>query len=230
VSFLRRMGSDAWSMLRNPFGFFLTLREERHAKSESRTVSYVFEWFILFSAVPSLLLPVWKPLTDWAIRVSVVKIPDLHFGNAVYLSMAREVYPLVYSYVGNHLLTWLVCVPILMGDLLATLFFAAAFMHLVFKYILGGDGRFRDALAIIAFGDLPSLLFGFLPYSAAVGLAWTTLLQIPVGFHYLYGVSWNRAFIPYVLFTIFIFVSWGVMGTVHPPTLTTLIPLGPRSP
>jgi len=83
---------------------------------------------------------------------------------------------------------------------------------------------------VLAFGDLPSLLFGFLPYSAAIGLAWTSLLQIPVEFHYLYGVSWNRAFIPYVLWTIFIFVSWGTMGTVSPSGVISLIPRGPYPP
>jgi len=227
---LRQAASDAWLILQNPFGFFPTLREERDVKSESRSVRYILAWFTLFSAVPSLLIPVWKPLTDWAAQVSVVKIPDLHFGNAVYLTMSREVYPLVFSYIGDHFLTWLFCIPILMADFLTTLLGGAAFMHLVFRYVLGGDGRLRDALAALAFGDLPSLLFGFLPYSAAVGLAWTSLLQIPVGFHYLYKVSWNRAFIPYGAFTMFIFVSWGLMGTVNPRGLTTLIPRGPHSP
>jgi len=230
MSSLGRMVSDAWFILRNPFGFFPALREERNAGSKGRTVGYVLAWFILFSAVPSLLLPVWKPLTGWATQASVVRIPDLHFGNAVYLTMAREIYPLVYSYLGDPLLTWLICIPILMIDFLATLLFGAAFMHLVFRYLLGGDGRLKDALAVMAFGDLPSLLFGFLPYSAAVGLAWTSLLQIPVGFHYLYKVSWNRAFIPYGLFTLFIFFSWGMIGTVSPPGLMTLIPRGPHSP
>jgi len=157
----------------------------------------------------------------------VVKIPDLHFGNAAYLDVAREVYPLAYSYLGNHLLTWLVCIPILMADLLATLLFGAVFMHVVFRYLLGGNGQLADTLAVLAFGDLPSLLFGFLPYSAAIGLAWTSLLQIPVGFHYLYRVSWKRAFIPYIMWTIYIFVSWGTMGTTSPVGLTALFPQGP---
>lgn len=159
-----------------------------------------------------------------------MKIPDLHFGNAVYLTIARDIYPLVYSYLGNHLLTWLVCIPILMADMLATLFFGAAFIHMVFRHLLRGDGRLSNALAVLAFGDLPSLLFGFLPYSAAIGLAWTSLLQIPVGFHYLYKVSWNRAFIPYVIFTMYIFISWGTMGTVSPIGLTAHIRPGPYSP
>ncbi|MCL5317366.1 MAG: hypothetical protein M1503_03740 [Thaumarchaeota archaeon] len=191
---------------------------------------YVLTWFTMFSTVPSLLLPIWKPLTDWAINASAVKIPDLHFGNVVYLEVSQQIYPLVYSYVGNHLWTWLVCAPILIADLLATLVFGSALFHLLFKFIFGGNGRYRDALTAFAFGNLPSLLFGFVPYSAAIGLAWTSLLQIPVGFHYMYDVSWNRVFIPYLLWTFFIFVAWGTVGTVSPPGLMSLIPKGPYSP
>lgn len=185
---------------------------------------------MLFLLVPAMLLPIWKPLSDWAIDASVVKIPDLHFGNAAFLDTATQIYPLVHSHLGNGLWTWLACIPILMADLLATLLIGAGLFHLVFKYILKGDGQYGDALAAFAFGDLPSLLFGFLPYSAAIGLAWTSLLQIPVGFHYLYGVPWNRAFIPYVMWTIFIFVSWGTMGTASPPGAISLIPRGPYPP
>lgn len=178
----------------------------------------------------ALLLPIWKPLSDWAINASIVKIPDLHFGNAVFLEIANQIYPLVYSYLGSNLWTWLVCIPIIVADLLATLLFGSDLFHLIFKYVFKGDGHYRDSLAALAFGDLPSLLFGFLPYSSAIGLAWTSLLQIPVGFHYLYNVSWNRAFIPYMLWTIVIFASWGIMGSIIPKGLMSLIPRGPYSP
>jgi len=225
--FLRSAMGDARVILTNPFGFYETMKM---AKPGSPRIEYVLEWFTLFSLVPAMLLPIWKPLSDWAIDASVVKIPDLHFGNAVYLEIANRFYPLVHSHLGNDTLTWLACILILMADLLLTLLVGAGLFHLAFKYVLKGDGRYGDALAALAFGDLPSLLFGFLPYSAAIGLAWTSLLQIPVGFHYLYGVSWGRAFIPYVLWTIFIFVSWGTMGTVSPPGVISLIPRGPYPP
>jgi len=157
----------------------------------------------------------------------MVKIPDLHFANEVYLSMSLYLYPLIYSYFGDNIRTCLVCSPLLMLDLLLTLLVGAAIFHLVFKYFLGGNGNYTDAVAIFAFGDLPSLLFGFLPYSAAIGLAWTSLLQIAVGFHYMYKVPWKRAFIPYLLWTIFIFVSWGTRGTVSSAGLIAMIPKGP---
>jgi len=228
--FLKSAMRDAGSILTDPFGFYKTMKRAKQASLGSYTMRYVLGWFMLFSFVPALLLPIWKPLSDWAIDASVVKIPDLQFGNAAFLDTATQIYPLVNSYLGNNLWTWLACIPIIMADLLVTLLIAAGLFHLVFKYILKGNGQYGDALAVFAFGDLPSLLFGFLPYSAAIGLAWTSLLQIPVGFHYLYGVSWNRAFIPYVIWTIFIFVSWGTMGTVSPQGLISLIPRGPYPP
>lgn len=215
---------DARSILTDPFGFYKTMKRAKQARLDSSAMRYVLAWFTMFSFVPASLLPIWKPLSDWAIDASVVKIPDLHFGNAVFLEIANQIYPLVYSYLGNNLWTWLVCIPILIADLLVTLLVGAGLFHLVFRYVLKGDGQYGDALAALAFDDLPSLLFGFLPYSSAIGLAWTSLLQIPVGFHYIYGVSWNRAFIPYVIWTIFIFVSWGTMGTVSPQGLISLIP------
>jgi hypothetical protein len=218
---------DAHSILDDPFGFFKSISADKETRP--RSIRYTVGWFILFSIVPALLLPLWKPLTDWAFATAVVKIPDLHFANEVYLSMSLYLYPLIYSYLGDSFRTWLVCFPLLMLDLLANLLVGAGVFHLFFRYALGGNGRYRDALAVLAFGDLPSLLFGFLPYSAAIGLAWTSLLQIPVGFHYVYKVSWKRAFIPYVLWTVFIFVSWGTRGTVSSAGLIAMIPKGPYS-
>lgn len=227
MEFVRSAFRDAHSILSDPFGFFKSMSEDKETRP--RSTWYVVTWFILFSIVPGLLLPLWKPLTDWAIATAVVKIPDLHFANEVYLSMALYLYPLIYSYLGDSFRTWLVCFPLLMLDLLLTLLALAGVFHLLFKYLLGGNGSYKDALAVVAFGDIPSLLFGFLPYSAAIGLAWTSLLQIPVGFHYMYKVSWKRAFIPYVLWTVFIFVSWGTRGTVSFAGLISMIPKGPYS-
>ncbi len=222
---LRLALTDAHHVLRDPFGFFCSLGKDR--ESGRHRPKHILAWFTLFSLVPSLLIPVWKPLTDWAIETSAVKVPDLHFGNQAYVTVARDYYPLFYSYVGNHLLAWLACVPILVLDLVGTLLVASVFMHLLFKHLLCGNGRWEDALAALAFGDLPSLLFGFLPYSAAIGLAWTTLLQIPVAFHYLYRVSWNRAFIPYGVFLLIVFVAWGVWGTASPSGFLAIIQRGP---
>jgi len=87
----------------------------------------------MFSFVSALLLPIWKPLSDWAINASIVKVPDLHFGNAVFLEIANQIYPLVYSYLGSNLWTWLVCIPILVADLLATLLFDKEMPHFMPK-------------------------------------------------------------------------------------------------
>lgn len=225
---MRAAFRDARSVLSDPFGFFKSTSEDKETKPHS--TRYILTWFVLFSIGPCLLLPLWKLLTDWTVATAVVKIPDLHFANEVYLSMSLYLYPLVYSHLGDSFRTWSVCFPLLMVDLLANLLVGAGVFHLFFRYVLGGNGRYRDALTVLAFGDLPSLLFGFLPYSAALGLAWTSLLQISVGFHYMYGVSWKRAFMPYVLWTVFIFVSRGTRGTVSSAGLIAMIPKGPYSP
>jgi len=116
--FLRSAMRDALSILIDPFGFYETIKRGKQAKPDSTRIGYVLEWFAIFSLVPASLLPIWKPLSDWAIDASVVKIPDLHFGNAAFLEIATQIYPLVHSHLGSNILTWLACIPILMVDLL----------------------------------------------------------------------------------------------------------------
>jgi len=216
--------------LRDPFLFFQGLREERSHGADSRSPWYALGFLTVFSLVPAMLFPLWKPLSDWAASISVVKVLDFHFGNQVYLALSRDFYPLYYSYLGDPVLAWLVCIPTLLLDTLGTALFFAAFLHLLARYLLGGRGTWRDGLACVVFGDLPSLLFGFLPFSAAVGLTWTTLLQFTVSVHYLYQVPWNRALIPYVAFALLLLLAWSLYGTASPPGLLDAIPRGPYKP
>jgi len=225
--FWRKLAFDALSILRDPFGFFERLHQEKAAEPQTRNWRYAIVFTAVLTLIPALLLPLWKPLDDWVINVSTVRIADFHFGNQVYLALSRDFYPLYLSYLGNHVLVWLLCIPTLLLDTIGTILLGAIVLHLVAKYLLRGKGTWSDALACLAFGDLPSLLFAFLPFSAAIGLAWTTILQFPVGIHYLYGVPWGRAFIPYVAFVFAMIVSWSLFGTVSPPGLPALIPSGP---
>jgi hypothetical protein len=108
-----------------------------------------------------------------------------------------------------------------------TALFYAGFLHVTYRYLLGGNGDFKYALAGVCYGDLPSLLFGFLPFSAAIGLLWTGFMQFSLTARYLYGLSWNRALIPLLLFGFVLVIGWSMYGTVSPPGFLDLVPLGP---
>ena len=219
--------SKAWFILVNPNGFFERLSVEEEAHTKLRNYRQPTLFLAAFLLVYCATLPVWIMVNDWILGISMVPILDFHYGNQVFLSIHKDWFPLFYSYTGNTSISWMMCIPVVYLDVILTAFVFAFFIHVLYKHVLGGEGHYGHALAGVCYGDLPSLLFGFIPFSAAIGLLWTGFLQFSATAHYLYGLSWNKALILLILFGFSLVIGWSLFGTVSPPGLLDLIPTGP---
>ncbi len=218
--------SEAKSILTNPIGFFKNLAEIEKEKDNtrySRPILFIATFLIIYCST----IPVWITINNWILGISVWPILDFHYGNQVFLAVHKDWFPLIYSYTGNTLTTWLCCIPIVYADTILTGIVFALFIHILFKHVCGGEGEYSNALAGICYGNLPSLLFGFLPFSAAIGLLWTSFLQFSATSHYLYHISWNRSLIPLIVFGLMLIIGWSLFGTVSPPGLLDYIAPGP---
>lgn len=227
IDMLSAIVSDAKAILAHPTDFFKSLllqqKDETNDRFSRRPVLFLATFLVIYCAT----IPIWIALNNWILEFCASPIVDFHYGNQVFLSIHKDWYPLFYSYTGNIAISWLLCVPLVYFDTIITALFFALLLHVVYKYVLGGQGQYGYALAGVCYGDLPSLLFGFLPFSAAVGLLWTGFLQFTATAHYLYGLSWNRALIPLILFGFVLVIGWSLFGTVSPPGLLEFIPYGP---
>lgn len=217
---------EAKTILADPIGFFKkmsnTERESEHIHYK-KPILFIATFLVIYCSA----IPVWIMINDWILDISIWPILDFHYGNQVFLSIHQDWFPLIYSYTGSSLMTWLFCIPIVYADVILTAIVFAFFIHILFKHACGGEGEYSDALAGICYGNLPSLLFGFLPFSAAIGLLWTSFLQFSATAHYLYHLSWNRSLIPLILFGFILIISWSLFGTVSPSGLLDYIAPGP---
>ncbi|MFX0107349.1 MAG: hypothetical protein ACFE7R_03630 [Candidatus Hodarchaeota archaeon] len=222
----REILSDGWKVLTDPIGFFEELQSDNESE-KLRNMRRPILFLIVFLVVYCVSMPLWIVINDWVVSISEISILDFHYGNQVFLSMHKDWYPLFYSHSGSWFVSWLMCIPIIILDTVLTALFFALVMHLAYKHVLKGTGHYRSSLAGVCYGDLPSLLFGFIPFSAAVGLLWTGFLQFSATARYLYGISWNKALIPLVFFGFLLVIGWSLFGTVSPPGFLDLIPTGP---
>jgi hypothetical protein len=219
--------SEAWMILANPIGFFKELLAEEDSRGRLKNLRQPILFLATFLIIYSVTIPVWIMINDWVLGISTIPMLDFHYGNQVFLAIHKDWFPLIYSYLGSIASSWLLCIPVVYIDTILTAPVFALFLHILYKHVLGGEGHYGYALAGVCYGDLPSLLFGFLPFSAAIGLLWTGFLQFSATAHYLYGLSWNRALIPLILFGFSLVIGWSLFGTVSPPGLLDQIPLGP---
>jgi hypothetical protein len=219
--------SNARKILVDPIGFFESLaggvKQETRLKDLRQPILFLATFLIVYSST----VPLWIIINNFVLSISFCPILDFHYGNQVFLSIHKDWYPLFYSYAGNLVGSWFFCVPVIYFDTILTALFFALFVHVLYKYVLGGQGHYGYALAGVCYGNLPSLLFGFLPFSAAIGLLWTGFLQFSATGHYLYGLSWNRALVPLIFFGLSLVIGWSLFGTVSPQGLLELIPPGP---
>jgi len=78
------------------------------------------------------------------------------------------------------------------GFYICILAFSTAYLHVILK-AAGGKGTVKDTLKMIAYGDAPGLLFGWVPYFATVAAVWAAVIQLLVGPVTLHRLSWTRA-------------------------------------
>jgi len=72
------------------------------------------------------------------------------------------------------------------------LLFTTGYLHVILK-IVGGKGSINGTLKMIAYGDAPGLLFGWIPYFATVSAVWAAVIQLFIGPVVLHKISWARA-------------------------------------
>ena len=74
---------------------------------------------------------------------------------------------------------------------LVLLFFGAAWLHL-WVYLFGGRKGYQETLKVLAFGETPALLLGWIPVVGMLGGIWSLVLFI-LGIRELQGISTGRA-------------------------------------
>jgi hypothetical protein len=69
---------------------------------------------------------------------------------------------------------------------------STGYLHVIFK-VAGGKGSIKDTFKMIAYGDAPGLLFGWIPYIATFSAVWAAVIQILIGSIVIHEISWTRA-------------------------------------
>jgi hypothetical protein len=159
----------AFSMLKDPSR---TLEEIRTEKAQ-----YAFVFLLLVGAVTAFLSPL-------QVYLGFEDINGLHAGGQAEF-LAKDVssmYALGIEWRPFLIETFYVFI----------LLFTTAYLHVILK-ILGGKGTVKDTLMMIAYGDAPGLLFGWIPYFATIAAMWAAVIQLFIGPIVLHKISWTRA-------------------------------------
>jgi hypothetical protein len=80
------------------------------------------------------------------------------------------------------------------------LLFSTGYLHIILK-VIGGKGSIKDTFKMIAYGDAPGLLFGWIPFFATVSAVWAAVIQLFIGPVVLHKLSWTRATIIFSVLT-----------------------------
>jgi len=166
---VKRMFEVSFSMLRAPSK---TLEELRLEKT-----IYAFSFLFIVGAITALLTPL-------QILMGFEDINGLHAGGqAEYL--AKDV-----STMYKLGIEWR---PILIEAFYVfILLFTTVYLHIILRAV-GGKGTIKDTLIMIAYGDAPGLLFGWVPYFATISAIWAAAIQLFIGPVILHKISWAKA-------------------------------------
>jgi len=169
TSFLKRSFRVALDVLRSPVE---TLEKLRSEKAYNALV-----FLLTIGAVTALLTPI-------QVLLGFEDVNGLHAGGqAEYLAKdVSAMYKLGLEY--RPLLVEVFYVFILA--------FSTGYLHVILK-VAGGKGSVKDTFKMIAYGDAPGLLFGWIPYFATVAAVWAAVIQLLVGPVTLHKLSWTRA-------------------------------------
>jgi hypothetical protein len=80
------------------------------------------------------------------------------------------------------------------------LLFSTGYLHIILK-VIGGKGSIKDTFKMIAYGDAPGLLFGWVPFFATVSAVWAAVIQLFIGPVVLHKISWARAILIFSVLT-----------------------------
>jgi hypothetical protein len=159
----------AFEMLRNPAKALEEIRSEK--------ALYALAYVLMFGAVTAFLTPV-------QVYLGFEDVNGLHAGGqAEFLAMdISKLYSLG--------IEWR---PFLIEALyVVVLLVSTGCLHVIFK-VAGGKGSTKDTFKMIAYGDAPGLLFGWIPYFATVSAVWAAVIQILIGSTVVHKISWARS-------------------------------------
>jgi hypothetical protein len=175
MSVVRKGFSAAFSMLKDPLK---TLEETR-----SKKVQDAFAYLLVVGAVTAFLTPL-------QIVLGFEDINGLHAGGQAEF-LAKDI-----STIYKLGVEWR---PFLIEMLyVLILLFSTGYLHIICK-AAGGKGTIQDTFKMIAYGDAPGLLFGWIPYFATVAALWAAVIQLFIGPIVLHKISWARASIIFSL-------------------------------
>jgi hypothetical protein len=72
------------------------------------------------------------------------------------------------------------------------LLLSTGYIHVIMK-LADGEGRVWDTLKMIACGDTPALMFGWVPYLATVAALWAAVIQLLIGSVVVHKIPWAKA-------------------------------------
>lgn len=148
VNFVKDVFLKAFSMLKDPYE---TLQEIRSEKIQN-----AFAFLLIIGAVTAFLTPL-------QIYLGFEDFNGLHAGGQAEF-LAKDI-----STIYGLGLEWR---PFLIEIFyLFILVFTTAYLHAILKAV-GGKGSMKDTLMIIAYGDAPGLLFGWMPFIATIAALW----------------------------------------------------------
>lgn len=159
----------AFEMLRNPAKTLEELRSEK--------VSHALAYLLMIGAITAFLTPL-------QVYLGFEDVNGLHAGGqAEFLAMdISSLYSL-----GIEWRPFLIEALYVMVLLVST-----GYLHIIFK-VAGGKGSVKDTFKMMAYGDAPGLLFGWVPYFATVSAVWAAVIQILIGSTVVHKISWARA-------------------------------------
>jgi hypothetical protein len=167
----------AFEMLRNPVKALEEIRSEK--------ALHAFAYVLMFGAVTAFLTPL-------QVYLGFEDVNGLHAGGqAEFLAMdISKLYGLG--------IEWR---PFLIEALyMVVLLVSTGCLHVILK-VAGGQGSTKDTFKMIAYGDAPGLLFGWVPYFATISAVWAAVIQLLIGPVVLHRISWAKATIIFSILT-----------------------------
>jgi hypothetical protein len=169
MSFVTQNLRIAFNMLKNPWK---TLEE-----LGSETTLQALAFLLILGAITALLTPL-------QVSLGFEDINGLHAGGQAEF-LAKDV-STMYE-LGLELR------PILIEVFYVfILTITTGYLHIILK-VSGGKGSVKDTFKMIAFGDTPALLFGWIPYFATVAAVWAAVIQLFIGPVVVHKLSWAKA-------------------------------------
>lgn len=171
MSLIKHNLTIAFEMLRNPLKTMEAIGTEK--------MLHALVFLLMIGAITAFLTPL-------QVRLGFEDINGLHAGGqAEFLAMDMS------SLYGLDI-EWR---PFLIEAFyVVILLVSTVYLHVILK-VAGGKGSIKETFKMVAYGDAPGLMFGWIPYFATISAVWSAVIQILVGSIVIHKITWTRAVI-----------------------------------